>query len=422
LLFFLIYFFYSKQFFLTSVKTLLNMRTNCFKTRIGLLLVGPFLLFSCAKTSLNTNSSSVNSNAIIHHVYGLLPTSDEEVANIPIFTAEVLNGGRTTNGLTYSGTLPSSYLVTTPAIRDQGQIGSCTGFCGTEANEILKYYAKGGSVGAQPVINSTSSAIAAVASTKFSNPTGFFGTNGALAPLFLYYVERVKIEGRSISSDPGANMVNIGQALQGLSSNSGSGKSVSPYGESTENLYPYPSTLDADGYNIASSTSRQYKTAPGSSAISNAVNFTIAKEGGSTTASGSTTAGYYYIAGTGDVAEVNNCKYAILNNKPVLMGFTVYDNSSYTVFEGLSTSSYIYNPLTNGAITKGLSALGGHAVPLVGYFDDGTASTSATGGGYFIVQNSWGTPWGYHGHFLLPYSVLRNSSVVGNNNLYVLVQ
>jgi hypothetical protein len=334
----------------------------------------------------------------------------------------VLNGGKITNGLSYSGTLPSSYLMTTPAIKDQGQIGSCTGFCGTEANEILKYYAKGGVITAQPVINSTSSAIAAVNANKFNSPTSFFGTSGALAPLFLYYVERVKIERRSIASDPGANMVNIGQALQGLTSNSGTGSSISPFGESTENLYPYPTTLNSQGYNIASPTSRQYKTAPSSGAISNAVNFIIAKEGGSTTSSGSTTAGYYYIAGTGDVNEVNNCKYAILNNKPVLMGFTVYDNSSYTVFEGLSTASYVYNPLTNGSIRSGLSALGGHAVPLVGYFDDGTGSTSATGGGYFIVQNSWGTPWGYHGHFLLPYSVLRNSSVVGNNNLFVLVQ
>jgi hypothetical protein len=398
------------------------MRTNFLKTRIGLLIAGPFLLFSCAKTGLDTNSSSVNSQAILHHVYGLLPASDEEVANVPLFSAEVLNGGKTTQGLTYSGTLPSSYLMTTPAIRDQGQIGSCTGFCGTEANEIVKYYSKGGAVGAQPTINSISSAVAAVNSTKFSNPTSFFGTNGALAPLFLYYVERVKIEGRSISSDPGANMVNIGQALQGLTSNSGSGRSVSPDGESTENLYPYPSTLNSDGYNVATSSSKQFRTAPSSSAISNAATFTVAKESGSTTSSGTTAAGYYYIAGTGDVVEVNNCKYAILNNKPVLMGFTVYDNSSYTVFEGLSTTSYVYNPLTNGSITKGLSALGGHAVPLVGYFDDGTASTSATGGGYFIVQNSWGTPWGYYGHFLLPYSVLRNSSVVGNNNLYVLVQ
>jgi hypothetical protein len=45
------------------------------------------------------------------------------------------------------------------------------------------------------------------------------------------------------------------------------------------------------------------------------------------------------------------------------MGFTMYDNSSYTIFEGLNTTSYVYNPLTNGSITKGLSALGGHAVP-----------------------------------------------------------
>jgi C1A family cysteine protease len=217
-------------------------------------------------------------------------------------------------------------------------------------------------------------------------------------------------------------MVNIGQALQGLTSNSGSGSSINPDGQSKEDLYPYPSTLDSYGYNIASPNSRQYRTAPSSSAISNAVNFIIGKQGGSTTSSGSTTAGYYYIAGTGDVNEVNNCKYAILNNKPVLMGFTVYDNSSYTVFEGLSTSSYVYNPLSNGTIKSGLVALGGHAVPLVGYFDDGTASTSSTGGGYFIVQNSWGTPWGYYGHFLMPYSVLKSSSVVGNNNLFVLVQ
>ncbi len=397
-------------------------KTSSLLTRIGLPLAGICLLFSCSKSSLNGNSSSDNSHSIQTHVYGLLPVSDEEMMNVPLFTPEVLNGGKITNGLSYSGTLPSSYLMTTPAIRDQGQIGSCTGFCGTEANEIVKYYAKGGAVSAQPVINSTASAIAAVNANKFSSPTSFFGTNGALAPLFLYYVERVKIERGSISSDPGANMVNIGQALQGLTSNSGSGRSISPYGESTEDLYPYPSSLNSEGYNIAGPSSKQFKTAPSSSAISNAANFTIAKEGGSTTSSGSTTAGYYYIAGTGDVTEVNNCKYAILNNKPVLMGFTVYDNSAYTVFEGLSTTSYVYNPLTNGSITKGLSALGGHAVPLVGYFDDGTASTSATGGGYFIVQNSWGTPWGYHGHFLLPYSVLRNSSVVGNNNLFVLVQ
>ena len=111
------------------------------KTPTAFLCFSALLLFSCAKTNLNENSSSTTSNSIQPHVYGLLPTSDEEVKNVPVFTPEVLNGGKTTLGLSYSGTLPSSYLIITPAIRDQGQIGSCTGFCGTEANEILKYYA-----------------------------------------------------------------------------------------------------------------------------------------------------------------------------------------------------------------------------------------------------------------------------------------
>lgn len=116
-----------------------------------------------------------------------------------------------------------------------------------------------------------------------------------------------------------------------------------------------------------------------------------------------------------------------------MMGFNVYDNSSYSIFEDLSTSSYIYDPLeaktttshgvttTTYVLNSSLKLLGGHAVPLVGFVNDGTASTSATGGGYFVVQNSWGTPWGYYGMFLLPYSVLRNSSVVPSGSLYVAI-
>ena len=153
-------------------------KSSSLNAHIYLSLAGLCLLFSCSKTSLNGNSSSsANSNSIQTHVYGLLPVSDEEMKNVPLFTPELLNGGKITNGLSYTGTLPSSYLMTTPAIRDQGQIGSCTGFCGTEANEILKYYAKGGVAAAQPVINSTSGAVAAVNANKFSSPTSFFGTN-----------------------------------------------------------------------------------------------------------------------------------------------------------------------------------------------------------------------------------------------------
>jgi hypothetical protein len=400
--------------------------TQLLRKTAYLIGIAPLILIGCAKTNLKGTTPNEGTSSIMHRVYGLTPVSDEDAKSIPAFSPSLFSSGKSDEGLTYSGTKPSSYLLVTPAVRDQGQMGACTGFCGSEANEILEYY-KSVNPASITGITSTSAAISAINSNKFVSPTSYFGSSGALAPLFLYYVERVLIEGQTIKADNGANMVNIGQALQGLSNNTGTGKALtkggSTYkGECTENLYPYPITLNSQGYNIATSSSTQYKTAPSAAAISNAPNFGLAVQSGSTTTSGTTTAhGYYYIAGTGDTTEVNNVKIAILNNKPVLMGFTVYDNSSYTVFEGLSTTSYIYNPLTNGKITKGLSALGGHAVPLVGYFDDGTASTSATGGGYFIVQNSWGTPWGYNGHFLLPYSVLSNSSVVGNNNLYTMI-
>ncbi|HLK28381.1 MAG TPA: C1 family peptidase [Puia sp.] len=389
-------------------------------------LSAALLMYGCNKSNLKSTPSGQTETSVVHHKYGLTPVSDDEMKNVPVFSPALLRSGASDLGLTYSGTLPSSYLLVTPSVRDQGQIGSCTGFCGSEANEILEYYK---SVNPTSVtgITSTSAAISAINSNKFASPTSYFGSSGALAPLFLYYVERVLIQKQRITVDNGANMVNIGQALQGLTNNTGTGAAltkngVTYKGECTENLYAYPSTLDASGYNVATSSSTQYRTAPSSAAIANAPSFSLATQSGSTTSSGTTTAhGYYYIAGTGDATEVTNVKTAIANNKPVLMGFTVYDNSNYTVFEGLNTTSYIYNPLTNGKITSGLSALGGHAVPLVGYFDDGTAATSATGGGYFIVQNSWGTPWGYNGHFLLPYSVLKNSSVVGNNNLYVML-
>ena len=43
---------------------------------------------------------------------------------------------------------------------------------------------------------------------------------------------------------------------------------------------------------------------------------------------------------------------------------------------------------------------GGHAILIVGYMDD----PSFSGGGYFIVKNSWGQYWGDHGYFKIAYS------------------
>ena len=54
------------------------------------------------------------------------------------------------------------------------------------------------------------------------------------------------------------------------------------------------------------------------------------------------------------------------------------------------------------------SLLGGHAVTIVGY-NDLLKNGNTTG--YFVVQNSWGTSWGVHGLFYLPYSYVTNKNL-----------
>jgi hypothetical protein len=334
---------------------------------------------------------------------------------VPVFSTNVLPGARE-NGFPAT-TLPSSYLLSSPKVRDQGQIGSCTGFCGVETNEILYYY-KTNSVTSTGL--TTATGLSTAVGTQNVN-SSLFGSSSALSPLFIYYVERCVINHQSIRTDQGAYMVNIPQTLQGLSNNSGtgtpltlsvSGKKNTFAGDCYENLYPYPSN--------GSSNSTQFKTAPSASAISNATSFTISVQGGTTISSGTTNHGYFVINSSDPVADA---KTAIFNNKPVMMGFNVYDNSQYLYFEGLGVAGYApnnftYNPLNaDGSLVQGLRLLGGHAVPLIGYIDD----ASQPGGGVFICENSWNTNWGYHGYFYLPYSVLRSNTIVGAGNLYVAI-
>ena len=380
----------------------------------GAFIIGAaiFVLSGCKKeTSLSTDNTPVGL-----HQYGLNPMTPDEWSAVPTFTKEVL--GNDAKGLV-AGTLPSSYLLASPAVRDQGQIGSCTGFCGSETNEILNYYKSVSSPVTSTSLDSLHGLATAV-STQFSG-SSLFGTSGALSPLFLYYVERCVIGKKAITTDPGANMVNIPEALQGLSANTGGGGALTlkigntTYtftGQCEESFYPYPSN--------GSNTSTQYTTAPNSSAIANAPSFKIAAQSGTTGSSGTTIHGYYVINST---TPANDVKLAIYNHKPVMMGFNVYDNSAYQYFEGLGVTGYspnkfVYNPITSsGAIISGLSLLGGHATPIIGYIDQ----ASAPGGGYFIVENSWNTNWGYNGYFYLPYSVLANTQIVPAGNLYVAI-
>ena len=298
-----------------------------------------FIFYGCSKTTEINSAGNLQSATITSsgsHVYGLLPMTPDQFANVPLFSKDNFP-----SILTEKALVPADSLWT-PAIRDQGQIGSCTAFCGTEANEILNYY------------NNSS-------------------WNTVLSPAFLYYCERVLIEKQRITADNGAYMVNIPQALQ-------------KYGECLESSYTYPS----------SDRSTAYKTAPTAAAMSQGLSYRI----------GQLTTSYGMIA-SGDLTTV---KTMITNNIPVMMGFNVYDNTKYVYFESLNTKSYVYNPLTStGTLAKGVSLLGGHAVPIVGYNDKIQA---------FLCQNSWGSAWGNHGFFYIPYTVFSSTKIVPSGTVY----
>jgi hypothetical protein len=395
------------------------------------------MAISCKK-STDLKSTDTTATTSLPHGMGLNPMSADEWASVPVFSANMLRGNNQTLGLTYSGTLPTYYLLVSPQIRDQGQIGACTGFCGAETNEILYYYKDNNINGAAiSTALTTANGLATALSNEIPNTSEetYYGSGNSISaahsPLFLYYVERVVINKGSIGSDPGANMVNIGEALQGLTSNSGSGKALtySSYtfaGISNESLYPYPFVTGSGGYNVATASTAPFTTPPytyynyGSTTIPVAPNnFTIGTQSGGTTSSnGTTTQGYYVINSTGSQL-LTDVKTAIANNKPVMMGFNVYDKApSYPYFESLSTTSYTYNPLTSsGKLQSGAKLLGGHAVPLIGYITD----ASQPGGGVFICENSWGTPWGDHGYFYLPWSVIQSTTIVPSGSLYVAI-
>ncbi|HZY38934.1 MAG TPA: C1 family peptidase [Mucilaginibacter sp.] len=395
--------------------------------------VAGVLLNGCKKSGLSPAETAATTAVTPLHGMGLNPASAEELASVPKFSTSLFANKLQSDGLTYSGTRYTSYILTHPQIRDQGQIGSCTGFCGATVDEILYYYQNNT---VTPVSNfTTANVIAEAQATEIPNTSDepSYGSGntaaGAFSPLFLYYVERVVIQKEKITADQGANMVNIGETLQGLSNNTGTGTALTYGGYTFDGIptnaeYPYP-WVSSGGYNVATPTTAPYTTAPytyfsyGSKTIPTSPNnFPIGAQSGSTTSSGSTTVhGYYEItdAGTTLVTDVEN---ALLNNKPVLMGLNIYDNRSYTYFEGLSTTKYTYNPLnSSGGLARGVSLLGGHATPIIGYVIDSTIS----GGGAFIVENQWGTPWGAHGYYLMPFSVIQSTKVVPAGSLFVAI-
>jgi hypothetical protein len=318
---------------------------------LSIISVSGMILTGCSKSGINAGNQNAASNATppaAHHVYGLQAPDPARYSKIPVYNVAQINAMFKTDRLTLAPAA-STYSLATPAVRDQEQIGSCTGFTGSEANEVLRYYANGNSFG--PI----------------------------LSPLYLYYIERVKIQGQKITVDQGAQMVDIPEALQG-------------YGQCIETDYAYPTNAN----NTATASTKAYKTAPTSAAVSNALGYEIGAGGSK-----------YGMVAQGDTASV---KALLRKNIPVCMGFNVYDNSSYTIFEGLNTTNYTYSPLaTTGKLKSGLSLLGGHANIIYGYDDTK---------GVFLMENSWNTTWGNKGFWYLPYSVFMSSTIVPTGNVY----
>ena len=150
----------------------------------SLVVIASVTLFSCSNSNADNSNSSAN---VSTHRYGLNPMEPSDWAFVPSYHTNVAARVGAT-----SEVLPSSCLLSNPGIRDQGQIGSCTGFCGTETNEILKYYAANAVAPTTGI--TTSNGATTAASTKFTPAA-------TLSPLFLYYVERCVINKQSISTD-----------------------------------------------------------------------------------------------------------------------------------------------------------------------------------------------------------------------------
>lgn len=95
---------------------------------------------------------------------------------------------------------------------------------------------------------------------------------------------------------------------------------------------------------------------------------------------------WHYVSSYATVSA-DAIKNAIYNSGPLVISMTVY-NDFYSYKSG------VYSVVSG-------SALGGHAVTVVGWDDSAKA---------FIVKNSWGTGWGDKGYFKIAYTELYGGS------------
>ncbi|MDB5054841.1 MAG: xylellain [Bacilli bacterium] len=172
-----------------------------------------------------------------------------------------------------------------------------------------------------------------------------------LSRLFLYWHER-KLEGHT-QEDSGAYIRDGLKVLQKI-------------GVSPEIDFPYDTTHFADKPSLKAET--------------DASNFKINE--------------YHRIP------DLYSLKAALAEGLPVVIGIQIYES-----FESPQVAQTGKVPLPKKTKEK---LLGGHALLVVGYADQGTKSNQ----GFVIVRNSWGEEWGDRGYCYIPYSMFKDAALV----------
>ena len=107
---------------------------------------------------------------------------------------------------------------------------------------------------------------------------------------------------------------------------------------------------------------------------------------------------WFYVAGAENGATAASVKSALIKYGPVSIGVAAgsdWDNYNGGILQGSACKSSQMN----------------HAVEIVGYKDDSTIS----GGGYWIVRNSWSSAWGESGYIRLAYNCDGMNQLDGAN-------
>ena len=93
------------------------------------------------------------------------------------------------------------------------------------------------------------------------------------------------------------------------------------------------------------------------------------------------------------VQTLDQMRACLAAGTPIVLGISVYES-----FESPQVAKTGAVPLPSNSE----KLLGGHAVLVVGYHDSEQR---------FIMRNSWGTGWGMHGYFTIPYAYLTDSNL-----------